>query len=128
MISITADERSHTTPCLWAIVSALELSPLRPSQPFEFASSSFMLFWRISICSLQVLIKVVTCMNLKQCQHWGINYLLSEGTQFHYLEEKKKKTICCILIWTISVDSCINTKHDFHKQTETQIVLLLNLQ
>lgn len=51
----------HTTPCLCAIVSALKLSTGRPSHPLEFASSFLILFLRISICSLQALIKAVIC-------------------------------------------------------------------
>ena len=51
---------------LCAIVSALKLSSAAaasPSHPLEFDSSFLMLFLRISICSLQALIKAVICKN-----------------------------------------------------------------
>lgn len=68
MDKVVLEKTKHTTPCLCAIVSALALSPLMPSQPFEFASSSVMLVWRKSICSLQALTKMLTCR-----RRWWLN-------------------------------------------------------
>jgi len=51
-----------TTPCWWAIKSNRELSSLVPSHVFAFPlfSSSWILFFRISICSLHAFTKTPT--------------------------------------------------------------------
>jgi hypothetical protein len=48
-----------------------------PSHPFVFAASSFMLFLRISICSLHALINAVTCRNCcyRKCSGKIVPYL-----------------------------------------------------
>ena len=73
----TKEENNHTTPCLCAIISVLEVSALMPSHPFVFAASSFMLFLRISICSLHALINAVTCRNCcyRKCSGKIVPYL-----------------------------------------------------
>ena len=60
--NINGKENNHTTPCWWAIKSNRELSSLVPSHVFAFPllSSSWILFFRISICSLHAFTKTPT--------------------------------------------------------------------